>query len=194
MKAIGLVATALSAVTASQILACEPVILGPVASIFAFNKPLKTNPDCSFDSEFAYRRHGYSAVASVSGGVVRDLGNGRVAQRVTYAGSCNVTERLVFVDCMSMEFIAIVGEPPDPSLPAAAGLTEKRVVEIQKPRGQIQLGSNSTVLGLAKIAEAQDYDYTRDPNDLLEGLKRRNRFDPFCGCKLFYPDMPGATQ
>ncbi len=177
----------------SQAWGCEPMIFGRFADTSAYSKPIKINPDCSFDHEFVVKEATYKVLASISAGAVRDLGNGRVAQRVSNGGSCSLTEQLLFIDCATADLIAIEGIHPKRDW-EIGGLSERRVEDIQKPKGPIELGPNSSIAGLVKIAEANGFNYKRDLEDELAGLKRKNRYDPFCGCKLYYPDLAEASQ
>jgi hypothetical protein len=48
------------------------------------------------------------------------------------------------------------------------------------------------VADLATVAERGGLTYWTDVTERLRGMKPRNRPDPYCGCRVFYPDSDGA--
>ena len=43
-------------------------------------------------------------------------------------------------------------------------------------------------------AKRHGYDHSRDVQSRIEKMKQKNRYNPYCGCPLFYPDSAGAAK
>lgn len=124
------------------------------------------------------------------GNPVRDRGNGRIAQKITFSNyGCNVSEALLFVDCNGPEAILIFGVlPPDKISPA--GMSRTSIAAIQPPQGPISIRATSTVTDLARTARRAGIEYLLSPSPLFAGTPRRDRYDILTGCRIFYPDLP----
>ena len=172
--------------------------------------PLKTLKDCSFTDVDASSDDNESFdTRYVIGLPVRDLGNGRVAQRLSEE-YCSVTEHLLFVDCSSGESVLIRGveEPGN----AAIGYFRRYLIQfIQKPYGKIEVTPTSTVDNLTRTAKSSGLTVIGDVNRYLETgysipdgrvvyspaprfSMAMDRYDINCGCKLFYPELPGVAD
>ena len=158
-------------------LACDPVI-DPNAR----DAKLTTLPDCGFSDG--------GADDTSSGAPVVDIGGGRIGQKLSTDLYCGMTERLMFVDCERAEVIVLEGGYIDHS----GGVPNSSIALIQRPQGPIRLRSSTTVAELAVVADGADIAYTLNIFAELNRERPRNRFDPFCGCKLFYPDSAGAQN
>jgi hypothetical protein len=137
--------------------------------------------DCSFTEA------GHTFHLDGSGPAPKDLGGGRIGQRWTWATNCGAREELVVVDCTTREAIGIEGRPYEQG---TIGGTS--VDLLYAPKGPIRLTARSTVPALAAIASAAGLTAWTDVSARLRDLKPRNRPDPYCGCRLFYPDSDGA--
>ena len=175
-----------SSVIAGASYSCE------VATIPQRDLRTKQNPDCSFV--------GAGQNDWISGYSARDIGNGKVAFRLADDSSCGPQEKLVFVDCDTAQSIAIRGAM-DPKMAALLkpGVVEllgvdERIKFIQPPFGPIRVTEASTVASLAKTASRANYKSLTDLPEWISSFKRRDRFDLFCGCKVYYPDSEGAKQ
>ena len=47
---------------------------------------------------------------------------------------------------------------------------------------------------IAEIAKKNEYTFTVDVIGRLSEMKRKNRYDPLNGCKIYYPDSLGAKS
>jgi hypothetical protein len=146
--------------------------------------PIAVLPDCAFSEA----GQGYYDV--FDGTAARDLGNGLVHQTYSQTGQCpGTSETLVVVDCNTREMVQILGK----EYPAADGFGHS-VKGILAPKGAIRLNARTTIAKLAATAERRSYDHWRDVVGRLAYLKVRNRPDPYCGCRLFYPDSAGGSE
>ena len=144
--------------------------------------PISVAPDCSFSGAEDHQWR------SLRGGPAVDLGGEAVGQRIEFF-SCSITESLLVVDCQNREMISIFGEPVHP-----AGVVPNHysVDLLYPPGGAIQLTSETTVGQLVVISEAEGYSYHTNVLDRLNRMEPHNRYDPYCGCRLFYPESAGA--
>jgi hypothetical protein len=146
--------------------------------------PISVAPDCSFTEA------GQGYYDAYSGAAAKDNGNGLVYQTFSRAGGCpGTTETLVVVDCNSREMIEIRGK----EYPAADGFGYS-VGDILAPKGAIRLNARTTIAKLEATSKRRGYDYGLDLLQRLGELRKRNRPDPYCGCRLFYPDSAGAKD
>ncbi|WP_420584434.1 hypothetical protein [Ruegeria sp.] len=169
------------AVAACLVGHCEPT-----QPIIHFDKPAKVKKDCSFTDA----GDGWSS--DFYGGSAANIGGGRVGQRLVLDAACVRSESVMVVDCNTKEFIQIRGvcTPPDPETAGFLGLYSADL--LYPPRGQLKLNSNTRVEDLANLSKRAGYDHWDSSEDFMSRAKRKNRINPFCGCKLYYPDSPGA--
>jgi hypothetical protein len=150
------------------------------------DKPISIMPDGSFDH--AEEDQGYG----MGGRVPIDIGNGKVGQRLVYSDpSCSFPERLLVVDCTSLDGIVIDGLV-DFDEPGLGGGNSYSVDLLYPPKGKIRLTKSVTIGELAAVSRAEDYDFTTDLQAAFATKKKKNRYNPFNACKIFYPDSPGA--
>lgn len=152
------------------------------------DKPIKINSDGSFEEA------GDDFYASLSGKAPVDIGGGKIGQRIVVGGFCSYGERLLVVDCISLEAIVIYGrdDPDDPGI--GGGMPPDKLAMVYPPHGKIRLTKSVTIAELAAISKAEGYHYDADPRKTFASVKKKNRYNPFTGCKVLYPDSPGATQ
>ncbi len=154
------------------------------------DEPVRIASDCSF--ERAEKEH----FNYLSGRTPLDLKNGRVGQRWEHGTlGCASGESLVVADCFELEIVRIFGQP-DPVNPVmmGGGYVQNSVDFLYPPSGKVRLTPTTTVGDLIVLAEAEGYEYRTNVVGFAKGLKPINRFDPFCGCKLFYDGSPGSMQ
>ena len=151
--------------------ACEP---GDTPK-FAIDKRIMIHPDGSFENASDFDNAGFFVGASIV-----DLGKGRIGQKLTRSTDCFPLESLLYVECNSGEAILVDGG-------------ELGIREIQYPNGPIR-PSKMSVSDVAKVAQENDYPFTVDVLGSVEKMKKKNRYDPFFGCKLFYPESKGAIS
>jgi len=158
------------------------------SSIFWLDKPIQINADGSFSQaeEHRYER--------IYGDATRDIGGGKIGQRIIDSGACSASESLLIVDCFSLETIVIKGlvDPDEPEI--EGGGPSNRLAMLYPPQGKIRLTKSVTVAELAKISAAEGYEYETDPKKAFAVKRKQNTYNPFTGCKVLYPDSPGATQ
>ena len=85
--------------------------------------------------------------------------------------------------------IQVGGTLTDDMVPG--GHIASSITEIQHPKGPIRL-SKMSVSEVAAVAKAYDYTFTVDVMGEIGKMRKKNRYDPFMGCKIFYPDSIGA--
>jgi len=152
--------------------------------------PVQINADCSFaHAEEEHFMH-------LSGRAPLDLKNGRVGQRWMHgSGACASGESLVVADCFELEIVRIFGQPdPENPMVMGGGGMMTSVDFLYPPAGKVRLTPTTTVGDLIVLAEREGYDYATNVAGFVAGLKPINRFDPFCGCTLYYPGSVGAMQ
>jgi hypothetical protein len=152
------------------------------------DKPIEISSDGSF------REAGDTFYGTISGKAPVDIGEGKVGQRIVDGGFCTFVERLLVVDCFSLETIVIYGrrDPDDPGI--GGGMPTYELAMLYPPHGKIRLTKSVTIAELAAISKAEGYHYDADPRKTFASVKKKNRYNPFTGCKVLYPDSPGATQ
>jgi hypothetical protein len=132
--------------------------------------------------------------SSYQGMAVLDLGSGKFGQRLRHGDFCSYFERLLVVDCEATQLIVIDGRV-NPKKPDDFGGGPSSVVKmLYPPNGKVRLNEKTTIAGLVALSKAEGYDYQTDVQAAFGGGKKKNRYNPFNGCKLFYPDSAGAKQ
>ncbi|WP_299986858.1 hypothetical protein [uncultured Ruegeria sp.] len=143
----------------------------------------KVLPDCSFEHS------GRGKWNYFGGNAVVDIGNGRIGQRIKSGQGCSPRDALFFQDCTTGESIVIEGKYFNSGI---AGHVPTSIDLIQKPDGPIGLTSATTVPELEQIPVEHRYSFTKDVQEFFGRTEDHKRIDYTCGCKLYYPDSPGA--
>lgn len=167
-------------VLAGPVLACEPSVEPKVWS----------DPKIKVAADGSFTEAGRVWAGSISGGAVTDLGQGRVAQKITANFACDIRETLLFVDCRAGRTISLEGQYVAED--SFGGGSTTRIDRLQAPKGAIRWSKVDTVEDVAKIAAKNGYGIGPDATEEVAKMRRRDRYDPFNGCKIFYPDLPGA--
>ena len=167
--------------------ACSPGNLPLWMTAVVGNQRVKTNPDCSF------RRAGKTMEDVGEGQPALDIGNGRVSQVVSFGEhSCMVDEFLIVQDCGTGDTVMLRGLI-DPANDGGTGIQHsvRMLAERVAP-----LSFNEAVSLDAMSARAQQVgsSVSADVKDFLMPFRKKDRFDPNCGCKLFYPESTGAQN
>lgn len=151
------------------------------------DKPVRIGGDCSFKGA-EETHYGY-----LKGNAPVDLGGGRIGQRWLHDSSpCTSGESLIVADCQSLEIVRVFGQP-DPTSLEIAGVGHSTSVDyLYAPKGKIRLSQKTSVGQVASMAQRAGYQYQTNVTGFIARLQPRNRFDPFCGCKRFYPGSTGA--
>jgi hypothetical protein len=151
------------------------------------DKPINILSDGSFNEAEE------SSLSGISGKAPVDIGKGKIGQRITFSGPCDFVEYLLVVDCISLETIVIQGLP-DPEAIAYFYYSSPEIFRLYPPHGKIRLTKSVTVAELAAISAAEGYEYETDLQKVLGVKKKKNIYNTFTGCKVLYPESPGATQ
>ena len=193
------VALLLILATSAEAVACEPSVYDRREAA-KVDDPVVTNPDCSFTDADAFNVNDdeYYLVRYLLGAPVRDIGNGRVAQRLSEPLCGGVTEHLLFVNCAAGESVMIEGVE-EPGLTIDGYYVPDFLIRyIQPPYGNAGVTSATTVEDLSQRAMQAGYAILSDVNTYLDTPNRlrkiADRYDVSCGCKLFYPDTVGAQK
>lgn len=153
--------------------------------VFHLDKRIISGPDCSFENGGAYD--------NVTAKAAMDIGGGKVAQTLVSHEFCGAYEDLLVVDCQTRNVVWIEGQSFPDSV-SYGGPAETKVAALLRPHGPIRLNEKTTVEGLIEVSSANKLNYVAGLDALFHKVKRKNRYDPFCGCKLFYPDLAEVTQ
>lgn len=206
----------MTALCVASLLASNPVSASVPCELHTWEYPsafvtehFAHNPDGSFHI-FAYdirmdngRRikleNGKYLVVSYVGQAVVDVGGGRVGQVVSGLPDafCPNDERLLFIDCTTSEAILLDGRSrkiPESMERLLMGAGPPTVRQIQPPYGPIGLTKDITVGEVAAIATKHEIGFTRDLEVMSANVIKRMRYNPYQGCKIFYPDSPGAKR
>ena len=164
--------------------ACEPL---PAHLIK--DPKIEKQADCSFTEGE------YGSIGPLEGGKAINIGNGLVGQRLSNyfdSGLCGIeAQELFLMNCTTGEDLVFEGAPLNGD-PYNQG---REIASIQHPKGPLRLGPDATLEQLASVARRSGIEYkTNSIRARAKAIKRKNRFDPSCGCKLFYPGSVGATQ
>ena len=158
-----------------------------VSSLFP-DKRIVIQADGSFDD---------AAVDDVNlvflGKPIVDLGNDRVGQRIVEGGGCAARETLLVVNCKTLEMIKVFGIYDNSKTVEIAGFDDLPIDPILYPQGPIRL-SKMDVPEIASVAQRSGFEFTLDVDGDIQKMKKRNRYNPLFGCKLFYPDSAGAQN
>ncbi|MFZ0097919.1 MAG: hypothetical protein WAK98_05515, partial [Gemmobacter sp.] len=116
-------------------------------------------------------------------------------QKISDVWGCSgYDQRLLFVDCNALEAIFVEGiEDPDAVSIAGRG-ANRSIAEIQYPKGPISFTKDTTVSKVEAIAKKHGFRYSRDVYGDYDFLSKKKRYNPYQGCKIFYPDSPGAKR
>lgn len=163
-------------------LACEP----PLNKADAIDNRIRVGPQCEYDNAAPDDNY-----LQVNGKPVVDIGGGKIGQRQSSSDSCFFAQQMMFVDCSTAELIVIDGINEDSGI---AGMGAQSVTKLQRAGGgPIALGPKTTVAELARISDRHSFDYKLGA-DIYRRVEARNRVDPYCGCKLYYPGSAGAGR
>ena len=128
----------------------------------------------------------------ISGEKVIDVGGGHVAQKLSFPDECGGIEKLLYTDCNTGAAIKVDGIT-NPDLGPIVN-DWQLISYIQYPNGPIALRAVTSVADVEAVAKAHSFDYTLDVMAAVNRLVPYQRYDPFIGCKIFYPDSAGAKM
>jgi hypothetical protein len=128
---------------------------------------------------------------AIDGKPIVDAGGGRIGQRIIYEGPCEHNERLLVVDCSTKEEILVNGIQAISEGGFMVDYPYSSIDNILYPKGPIRL-SRMGVEQIETVAKKSGLEFVTDVTGEIARMKRRNRYDPYFGCKIFYPGSPGA--
>ena len=165
-------------------------------------KKLTVEADCAF------KNAGYNRHYIFEGDPVVDFGNGRVGQRFISGGQCLTRRNLFLMDCSTGDAIVIGGkrvgevkvdnesESPETGQKIVTSQPDQQASNdlILEPLGPVRIDARTTVADVMNMAKKYNYRATSNINHFVREHARYKRrdFDYTCGCKLYYPDSPGA--
>jgi hypothetical protein len=178
-------------VLADAALACEPVYdERSLFEIRSVSKPVAVDPKCRAINAGVYDE--------LSLGPATDLGRGRIQQ--VLGGQDQ--SRVLLVDCNTRELTILQGAVTRTTETSCGPVSEYAdlagahatmpldreenlhdLVEFAKKRGVTEINPLEYFFKFAKPWETERH-----------AVGRKDRFDLLCGCKLFYPDSPGAKN
>ena len=152
------------------------------------DREIKVAADGSFvDASWSDNRR------ALEGSPIVNIGGGRTGQVITQWGGCSRSEQLLFVDCTTAEGVLLEGER-HLEVPEIAGGSFASVAAIQPPLGPIGLRATSTVSQVVEQARTSEIGFETNVSRHAAARGNRNAYDPYFGCKLYYPDSAGALQ
>ena len=170
----------------SASLACSLGSLPPWIEAVAGNQRIKTQPDCSFDGA------GHSIAAVGNGEPSLDNGNGIISQVLSFGKHhCSVDEYVLVADCSTGKALLILGLP-DPMGDGYGTIHSAGL--LLKAAGPFSVKKGNSLEALAAEARRLGTTVNADVEGFVTSLRRKDRFDPLCGCKLSYPDSAGAEN
>ena len=138
--------------------------------------------------------------AQFFGDAVRDLGDGIVAQKMHRSSGCATHTEMLTVDCSTTVALTVTDRlASHPRLDRGdLGFSLHFSVTHGLLTSHYERLANFPEVGPASMAailgEARQKNLlaTFDVEEQLARMEPRNRFDPFIGCKIYYPDSAGA--
>lgn len=127
---------------------------------------------------------------------VNKIKSGLLVQTVHSLDACNPETNLVITDCQNVQAAILLGKGPYPEEGQAhiAGYTPSLIGHHLAPEGPLVLSKIDNVSDLrAQASEIglRSYDES-EFEEFYEYRLGNDSIDAFCGCKLYYPDSPGA--
>jgi hypothetical protein len=144
--------------------------------------PLSVGDQCDFANAGGWRW-------TAKGGPITAFGDSLVAQKVTTL-SCARDEEIWVADCQTGEVVTFLGtlcRGPASTAPYST------VRCFDGVGGLLKMSQSSTLSQLVKAAEESEITMkTGTISDQFGDFPFNRRPNPACGCKLYYPDSPGA--
>ncbi len=122
------------------------------------------------------------------GARAKDRGVGIVTQVISTHELCSHSEVMIIHDCKTGESIALHGL----SGPKVDGYQAVDMKYAVGKDGIIDLYRNQPLTDFVSKARKAGLKVTDRVTSLQDGWAETNRYDPFCGCKHYYPDSAGA--
>ena len=153
-----------------------------------FDKRISVSKDGSFENAED------NFYQTITGAAVLDIGGGKIGQRIRLDHFCGYGEKLLVVDCTAAKLIVIQGRVNPDQLDDFGGGPSYSVTMLYPPQGKVRLSPKTTIDILVNLSKSEGYEFETDPEVAFGGGKKKNRYNAFGGCQLFYPDSLAATQ
>ncbi len=145
-------------------------------------EPLSVGERCEFENAGSWK-------SPLEGGPVTGFAGSLVAQRITDL-TCGSTQELWVADCETGEALVFSGTLCG-GLPLTVPVST--VSCFDGPDGLLEMSQSSSLSQLAEAAKKHGIRTKSETiSDRLKNLPFNRRPSPACGCKLHYPDSPGA--
>ena len=167
---------------------------GAIACSFPLGPDNWVDPWIEVADDGSFVEAGETYVDEIEGAPIVDLGDARVGQRLYFHGGCSIYQKLLFVDCRAPDAVMIDGIFVQSEEPRIAGFISTSISAIQAPKGALDWNKVENVDDVLAVSRANGYHVTRNVPEFVMQMKWRNRFDPFNGCKIHYPDSAGARH
>ncbi len=144
--------------------------------------PMTIGDRCEFENAGSWK-------SPVEGGPVIAFSDSLIAQPITDL-TCGAINDLWIADCATGDAVTFHG-----NLCGGAALTipYTSIGCFDGPDGLLEMTQSSTLSQLTASAEKNGITAKVEKiEDHLDDLPRSRRPEPTCGCKLYYPDSPGA--
>ncbi len=169
------------------------LVLGPGAAL-ACMPPAPGTPDLPItlysDGSFVNAETN-DDMSSFEGRPARDIGGGRVGQVFQYRACEPAAQWLLYVDCTTGSAIMVAGITGP--LAEAEGLYMSTTA-LQAPHGPLALTPATTVAEVAAVAAREGLPVETDVPAYAAARGPQNAFNPFFGCRIFYPGSVGAGR
>jgi hypothetical protein len=160
--------------------------------------PMSNGSSCSFDN---------GGSEDLRGNEARDLGNSLIMQQVSQFGSCG-TKHMNFVvaDCEARGAAVLYYSQvsaTSPSTNESGGQLWNAEVRLGSPGHPTNFPASKSLRDFILDGRAMGYQAFQFEGILPRGIRYGDQyphvqvsdwFDPYCGCKLFYPDSAGAQN
>ncbi len=129
---------------------------------------------------------------------VTKIKSGLLVQTVHKVDACSPETNLMITDCQNAKAVLLLGNGPYPEEGQAhiAGFTPNLIGHHLAPEGPLELAEIDNIEDLrANASEIGLRSYDKSEFDEFYEYRMGNdTLDAFCGCKIYYPDSPGAKQ
>ncbi|MFQ6552852.1 hypothetical protein AAD018_010980 [Aestuariibius insulae] len=129
----------------------------------------------------------------ISAGPAKDLGSGQIYQRVN-----DQSYFVMFADCNTREATLLWGPPTPSAVEDSCGYYDgyEALVGDDAILSRTTGGNLHEFVAAAKDLGATELNPIKYLNETPSGkpVWRRDRIDLLCGCRIFYPDSPGAQR
>ncbi|PTX56542.1 hypothetical protein C8N43_1201 [Litoreibacter ponti] len=179
------------------------------ATIHYVDQPIDVSEDGSFVEAGDRPNH------VVSGLKIKAIGRGLTAQTILSGTPCPpMSEYLILADCNDGDLLRLYGtynrkdrlaieksiaayreqHGRDPFIAPYFPRSGLKVAHLVSPNGPMEFTKNVSIASIEAMARTHDLEYTRQVSVQLDAMAERNRFNPFAGCSIHYPESQMAQR